>query len=113
MITEIARQGKTEGNTVVFETKIRIKEPGPLKVGMTGDVDIVVEKKKGVLRLPITSVIIDGPKGTVMLPDPAGPPKPKEVKLGLEGDEFIEITGGLKAGEEVLVNPNGPQQPGR
>lgn len=112
VITEIARQGKTEGNSVVFETRIRIKEPGPLKVGMTGDVDIVVEKKAGVLRLPTSSVSIEGRKGTVMLPGPEGP-KLKEVKLGMEGDEFIEITGGLKLGDEVLMNPNGPQQPMR
>ncbi len=141
VITEIARQGKTEGSAVVFETKVKIKDPGPLRVGMTGDVDIQVAKKNGVMRLPLTAVNIEGRKGTVMVtgklettppgskqadPQSADPQSanqqgsapqggpgaaspaavPREVKLGLEGDEFIEITGGLKVGEEVLLNPN-------
>ena len=109
-ITEIAGQGKSEGNVVVFETKIRIKEPGPLRVGMTGDVDIIVDKKEGVLRLPVSAVSIDGRKGTVVVPGQI--PKPQEVKLGLEGDEFIEITGGLKIGDTVLVNPTVRQPQG-
>lgn len=110
MITEIARQGKTEGNSVVFDTRIKIKEFGPLKVGMTGDADIVVERKEGILRLPTTAVIIDGRKGTVMIAGPGGP-IPKEVKLGMEGDEFVEIKEGLKVGDAVLMNPNGAQSP--
>ncbi|MCL4442457.1 MAG: HlyD family efflux transporter periplasmic adaptor subunit [Firmicutes bacterium] len=105
VIAEVARQGKTEGNVVVFETEIRIKEPGALKVGMTGDADIVVERKEGVLRLPVSSVSIEDREGTVLVPGPAGP-KPKKLKVGLEGEEFIEITGGLKLGEVVLINPN-------
>lgn len=81
VVTEIAAMGKTEGSTVVFETKIRIKDPGPVKVGMTGDADILVEKKEDVLRLPVSSVLVEGRKGTVMLPG-AGPngPKAKDVR---------------------------------
>ncbi|MHB9095429.1 MAG: hypothetical protein ACYC21_12225 [Eubacteriales bacterium] len=41
----------------------------------------------------------------MLVPGPAGP-KPKKLKVGLESEEFIEITGGLKLGEVVLINPN-------
>lgn len=109
MITEIAGQGKTEGGVVVFETKIHLKDPGPLKAGMNGSADITIERKKNVLRLPVQAVTIDGVKGVVMIQGQGGP-KPKEIKLGLEGDEFVEIKAGLKPGDKVLINPR-VQQP--
>lgn len=87
-----------------FEAKIKIKESGPLNVGMTGDVDITVEKRQAALRLPLSAIAIDGRKGKVMLKGPKGL-TPQEVTVGLEGEEYIEILSGLKEGDEVLVNP--------
>lgn len=104
VITEAAGQGIKDGSTVVFETKVRINHPQKLKVGMTGDVAVVVDKKDKVLRLPITSIVIDNGTGTVMIQGKNGP-EPRDVKIGLEGDEFAEIISGLKEGDEVILNP--------
>lgn len=108
VITEIARIGKNEGSTVSFETKISIKEPGPLRAGMNGDVDIVVEKRENILRLPLSAIAIDGQKGKVLLKGKKDPLS-REVTLGLEGEEYIEILSGVKAGDEILVNAQGRQ----
>jgi len=103
-VVYIASQGEAEGSSVVFETKIRIEAPGPLKAGMTGDADVITAKKEGVLRLPVTAVIFEGSKATVMIPASEGP-ETRTVDTGLKGDEYIEITGGLTEGEKVLANP--------
>lgn len=104
IVSSISKEGKNEGGKVTFETKIRLTKPETLAAGMTGDADIAVEKKTGVLRLPITSVLIDGSHGRVLKPA-AGGPKNSTINLGLEGDEYVEITGGLRLGDQVLLNP--------
>ncbi|MBU7006491.1 efflux RND transporter periplasmic adaptor subunit [Phosphitispora fastidiosa] len=103
-VVYIASQGEAEGSSVVFETKIQIEAPGPLKVGMTGDADVIIAKKEGVLRLPVSAVIFEGRKSVVMIPGPEEA-KTRTVDIGLKGDEYIEIVGGITEGEEVLENP--------
>jgi hypothetical protein len=58
-----------------------------------------------VTRLPISAVeVMEEGKGTVMVKDPSsGEPTPKEVEIGIEGAEFIEIKNGIAPGEEVLL----------
>lgn len=104
-VVEIPQEGTSQDKTVRFEVKIAISDGSKMKHGMTGDCDIHVNKVENVLRLPVNAVeVMEEGKGTVMVKDPAsGEPMPKEVEIGVEGAEFIEIKGGLNEGDEVLV----------
>ncbi|EJL26529.1 efflux RND transporter periplasmic adaptor subunit [Brevibacillus sp. BC25] len=104
-VVELPKEGKKEEKEVRFAVKVELLDKADFKHGMTGDNDIIVAQAQNVLRLPSNAVEILGPgQGTVMVKDPStGDPMPKDVEIGIEGYDFIEIKGGLKEGEEVLV----------
>jgi multidrug resistance efflux pump len=108
-VVEIPQEGVTQDNSVRFEVKVLVVDGEKMKHGMTGDCDIVVEEKLNVPRLPQNVVnIMDEGIGNVMVKNPEdGSPMPKDVKIGLEGDEFIEILEGLSEGDEVLMMGGG------
>ncbi|QQE75822.1 efflux RND transporter periplasmic adaptor subunit [Brevibacillus composti] len=105
-VVEVPKEGTKEDKTVRFAVKIELSDTSEMKHGMTGDCDIYVDKKENVLRLPLQAVeIVEEGKGTVMVKDPnTGEPMPKEVAVGIEGSEYVEIVSGLSAGEEVVLN---------
>ena len=90
---------------------------GKLLPGMTANVEIVTGRVERALRVPTTALrfrpkVGDRPKGKalrtgshVFVVNAADPYKPvrKAVKLGLQGEDFVEVTGGLKPGDKVLV----------
>lgn len=128
-----------------FEVKVKIlnasysdllaqkdKKGYPFKPGMTASVEIITDRKAGVLAVPIAAVttrgantadeLKDKPNGTVA-EQPANAPekkeKPKEivfvsvdgkaiqreVKTGISDFENIEIISGLKPGEQIIAGP--------
>jgi RND family efflux transporter MFP subunit len=108
-VVDVPKEGTKEDKSVRFAVKIELTDAAEMKHGMTGDCDIYVEKKENVLRLPLQAVeVLEDGKGTVMVKDPkTGEPTPKEVEIGIEGAEFIEIKSGLEEGEEVLMMNGG------
>jgi len=104
-VVEVPKEGTKEDKAVRFEVKVELSESSEMKHGMTGDCDIFIEQKDNVLRLPLNAVeVMEEGKGNVMVKNPEnGEPMPKEVEIGVEGADFIEITGGLQEGDEVLM----------
>jgi len=102
----------------------------PFKPGMTATVDIITEKKNGVLTIPISAVTTrvqkteqpeDNERFGAVTEDHAKVEKPKEIVFVNENGVAkkrevttgitdittgnIEITSGLKAGEQVITGP--------
>ncbi|MFH1461147.1 MAG: efflux RND transporter periplasmic adaptor subunit, partial [Patescibacteria group bacterium] len=83
--------------TSVFEA-----EDQRIKSGMTVNLDIQTDKRENVLYLPYYAVKqADGRKYVQILEN--GELKEKDIKIGLEGENDVEIIGGLVEGEEVVV----------
>ncbi|UFJ39603.1 efflux RND transporter periplasmic adaptor subunit [Brevibacillus humidisoli] len=108
-VVEIPQEGVSEDNSVRFEVKVLVKDGAKMKHGMTGDCDIIVNQQQNVPRLPYNVVeILEEGKGTVMVKNPeTGEPMPKEVEIGVEGAEYVEIKSGLNPGDEVLMMNGG------
>ncbi|RYC68068.1 MULTISPECIES: efflux RND transporter periplasmic adaptor subunit [Spirosoma] len=129
-----------------FEVKIKIlnssyadllaqkdKKGYPFKPGMTASVEVITDRKSGVLAVPIAAVTTRGaevetpeqtdrPSGTVD-EKPAGQVEKKEavkelvfvnvggkavqreVKTGISDFENIEVISGLKPGEQIISGP--------
>ena len=98
---------------------------GKLLPGMTANVEIITGAKANVLRVP-TNALRFRPKladwGAPKKDKPAAPgkketpapmlylagsdpyrPTQKQVQLGLQGDDYTEVTSGIKAGDKILV----------
>ena len=123
----------TQEEVVNFAIKIALSDFNPqVRPGMSCNADIEVETKDNVLTVPIQSVtarsaeeamametpdssreLIAGktskkkqskPKEVVFLVE-KGTVAMKEVKIGISDNEYIEITSGLKDGDEVVSGP--------
>jgi HlyD family secretion protein/macrolide-specific efflux system membrane fusion protein len=96
----------------VFPVEATLDGTDPrIKPGMTADVRVHVDLRKGVLSLPIEAVAKDGGKtwATRVLSPPGAGEKRKtdrvEVKVGARNDRDLEIASGLAAGDRVLIKP--------
>jgi len=70
-----------------------------LKVGAGGTA-------QHVLAVPLSAVIDSGTRQTVLVQKGEGRYEPREVKLGMRSDDYVEVTAGVQAGEQVVVAAN-------
>jgi membrane fusion protein, macrolide-specific efflux system len=86
------------------------KADSDIKPGMTADVRIHIEKRTGVLSLPIEAVVKDQGKQyvnkVVAGPDGKDRTQKVEVKVGARNDREIEITSGIAEKDRVLIKPD-------
>ena len=99
--------------TVMPETrtaKVRIELPNPaglLKPAMYARVEIASGRGRGkVLAVPDSAVLDTGTRQLVLVQRGEGAFEPRPVKLGMRTDGYIEVLGGIKAGESVVVSAN-------
>jgi HlyD family secretion protein len=92
-----------------FKVKITITNPDKdLKPGMTTRVKLYADQRTGVLKVPIGAVksdVKDGEQQYYCLIVEKGKVKRCEIKTGLADDINIEITSGLKEGDEIITGP--------
>jgi multidrug efflux pump subunit AcrA (membrane-fusion protein) len=67
---------------------------------MSGVVDVEIEKKSGVLRVPHEFVRKRGDEIFVVLKNG----KERPIQVGLQNEEYFEIVSGLSEGEEVKAS---------
>ena len=88
----------------VYSTDINICESDEaVKTGMTAKVTVIIKELKDVLCVPIQSVInVEGDECCYVV---GSKPEKRVVKTGEFNDDFVEIKGGLKEGDKVLLCP--------
>ncbi|MBT4021645.1 efflux RND transporter periplasmic adaptor subunit [Candidatus Peribacteria bacterium] len=75
-----------------------------LKIGMTGDTDIITGGREDVLMMPSRAVLErDDGSFYVRVLQKDGIVEEKEIETGLEGSMDIEIISGVSEGEEIIV----------
>jgi macrolide-specific efflux system membrane fusion protein len=114
-VTRVAAAAVTVNQRDTFPVEAALdanQDLSAIKPGMTADVRILIEKKPGVLVLPIEAVVTEKGKSLVhrLMPSPDGKskvPKTAEltVALGARNDREVEIKSGIKEGEQVLIKP--------
>lgn len=102
------------GQSVVrFPVEIQIDgSDSRLKPGMSARCSIFLARRRNVVRVPTNCVQGEGEKATVQIVTETQKEgrkietvTPREVKIGLRGDDFVEILSGLKEGEKVRPYP--------
>ncbi len=103
VVSFVSRSGTSESGNVNFRAEITIEADERVLPGMSGDADIFVEMKENVVRVPRDEItILEDGLGVVQIKQPDGSVEPKEVRTGVEGDQFIEIIEGLQEGDTIV-----------
>jgi RND family efflux transporter MFP subunit len=92
------------GDRPLYPVYVTIDElPEGLLAGMTVDASIIVASRSDVLRLP-RSLVRTHTDGTATIQVwTGGRIEARQVRTGLRGDTFVEITDGLREGEQVVA----------
>jgi HlyD family secretion protein len=96
---DVEKQARTVDVEVEFNSP---KETDALLVGYSADVEVVLEAREDVLRVPTTAI----QEGTrVLVFDPQrGRLEQQRIETGLSNWEFSEVRSGLKQGEQVVIS---------
>ena len=99
--------------TVTPETrtaKVRVELAnlgGMLKPDMYASVQLVSgHGKAGTLTVPDSAVLDSGTRQIVLVRRGEGLFEPREVKLGMRGNGYVEVIEGISTGEEVVISAN-------
>lgn len=88
--------------------KVRTEVPNRdarLKPDMFANVEIITDVNRTSISIPQTAVLNDGGQSVVFVAAGSGFEK-RSVTTGIQSDDRIEITGGLKAGDKVVTKGN-------
>jgi HlyD family secretion protein len=96
-VSALEKQARTVDIEVSFDAPAAV---GPLLVGYSADVEVILGVRDDVLRVP-TAALGDG--GRVMVID-GERLVPRNVKTGLANWEYAEVLQGLAAGERVVTS---------
>lgn len=90
-----------QARTVEVEAEIENPQASNLLPGYSADVEVILETREDVLRIP-TQALIEGRHVLVLLP--AGVLERREVRTGVANWEFTEVAEGLAEGELVVLS---------
>jgi HlyD family secretion protein len=133
IVTEIANSAKTTGisadQVTNFDVKILVLpqsyqnlvkagNPNPLRPGMSATVDIQTVTRKDIITVPIQSVTTRNDTTNLKAKPSSGDnirtllfttdgtyALAKDVKTGIQDNNYIEIISGINAGDEVITSP--------
>ena len=108
-VVSISGQPDSSSSSTAYRVVVGLDNPtAKLNNGATGTVEIVTGTAKTALAVPTSAVTTSGTRHTVQVVSD-GAIKRVSVKVGVTGDRWIEITGGLTEGQQVvLANPAEP-----
>jgi RND family efflux transporter MFP subunit len=102
-----------EQQTRTMQTEIDVENlDGTLVDGMYAETRLTLSKKDAALTLPIQSVQREGSRASVLLVDHDGRIEERQVKLGVEGNDRIEILSGLAEKDQVVIGNRSEFTPG-
>ena len=87
-----------------LETKLEMLNPDPrIRVGMFATIRLITQERTNVLAVPTTALSVYYEDRVVFVPKDDGTVERRTVEVGLATDDTVEITKGLKDGEQVVV----------
>ncbi len=95
--------------------QVEIDVPNPnyhLQPGMYADVTLSANSRPNALTVPIEAIQRGENKTTVLVLDAQNRVQLRQVQVGVESSNNVEILGGLNEGERVIVGNQGSYQPG-
>lgn len=97
-ITNISNSGTYSSNGSIYTAKVTFSNDGNLKIGMSAQANIILEKAEDVLAVPKEAV-----NNNKVIVIENNSTKEVSVEIGIENDAYIEIKSGLEEGEIVQI----------
>jgi HlyD family secretion protein len=103
-VSLISLKARKQENTTVFPIEVVIDDASGavLRAGFSANVNIIIAKKDSVLALPERVITFRNDSAFVRIPDGTKGSKECFITTGLSDAIHIEVTSGLKPGQEVL-----------
>ncbi len=101
-VTAIEKQSRTVDIEATFDEPTRV---GRLLVGYSADVEVVLDARDDVLRVP-TAALLEGGRALVLGAD--GRLEERTIKAGLANWEYTEVVAGVSAGERIVTSLERP-----
>jgi len=97
-----------EADTRTARVRIELANPrGLLKPAMYGSVELTAGNARGkTLAIPDSAVLDSGARQIVLVQRGEGLFEPRNVKLGMRADGYVEVREGVASGEQVVVRAN-------
>lgn len=92
-----------QSGRVEAEAVLDAPSNGGLIPGIVASVDIILDQRQSVIKVPLTALQTEGDRQFVWLRDKAGNAQKQPVKVGLQNLESAEIISGLKVGDEIAA----------
>jgi multidrug efflux pump subunit AcrA (membrane-fusion protein) len=104
-VTNIDTNSTVVSNVVTYNVTVSINgAPRTLRPGMTASVAVTYSHKDNVLTLPTSAVPTRGTNTTLQVLQADGKTTvPKQVTVGMRGDDTVEIISGLAQGDKVVI----------
>jgi HlyD family secretion protein len=96
-VTAVEKQARTVDIEATFDDP---SKTGRLLVGYSADIEVVLETRDSVLRVP-TSALLEGDRVLVVSGDKL---EERKLKTGLANWEFTEVVEGLAAGDKIVTS---------
>ncbi len=124
VVSEVRLAAATTDNVVTYTVIIGVdNDKKNLMPGMTANVSVIIQEKKGILKVPSSALRFkpsqgyagDRPKGTLLWTYEGGELKPHQVKMGIYDGMFTEVSGddleeGMNVVTEMTVSDSGGGQ---
>lgn len=107
----VAPKGVEENGVVMFEIKAAAQIPDSIfvRAGYSANADIVIDRREGAVTIPESTIEFEGDKTfvNILTSDSTAVDQTferKEIKIGLSDGVKVEVTEGLKGGENIRGN---------
>ena len=111
-ITRIAPVGSAADNLVTYQVKLSLDTDLPVRLGMTGNANLITARREGVLLVPNRAINVDRSQGRYYVNLISGETtREVDITIGLRDNQYTQVTSGLAEGDELLIGDLSPNNP--
>lgn len=110
-VAHIAPSAANNASLVTYDVYLRLGETDlPARVGMTANVQLITSQREGVLLVPNRAIQVNRATGAYTVNRVNGDATEQvPVTIGLRDGQYTQITGGLSAGDQVVIGNDTPR----
>ena len=107
-VSKVSKEGEVSNGVSTFNVNVKFNKINNLKVGMTTESSILVQKKDNVVYVPVEAINTSNGAKYVIVNSASSNSEESttssvEVKTGITNENYVEITSGIQAGQEVVL----------